>query len=173
MTFNFENLEQVRKTMIEEIDLAVKQNDLYYSTRFTEQGKLKWPELLKEAAEKYNEHWLAYQMEANALIKGMETAKKPLGGYTVKHVPDTAAETLADGQFNRYYMIAVCRQAISENKNYVTVYRAKVRQNPRSESKQLIGNQLYPKQFIVELRNLADSFKSKMLKPNSGLSIKL
>lgn len=168
------NLDEVtRKYMLEEIDMAIKQNNLYDSARFNDIGKQKWPSLLREATEKFNEHWLAYQIEANRMMKGMETVRIPSGGYTIKHVPHIAAETLAEGQFNRYYILAICRRAISEGKHSIIVYRAKERQSPRPESEQLIDKQLDPNAIINEIRPVASSLKSELLKPNSGLSIKI
>ena len=103
--FKFENLDDVtRIEMLKAITEAEHSGNIYYSTRFNEAGNKQWLPLLKQAAQEHNEHWLAYQLEVNGLMKGFEGAHKPSGGYTIKHVPHTAAETMAEGQFNRFYI---------------------------------------------------------------------
>ncbi len=106
MPFNFLNLDDLtRRIMQDDIKLAFENNNLYFSTRFNDKGRQHWPTLLLEAAQRYDEHWLSYKIEEMGLMKDFEKAKKPLGGYTIKHVPHSAVATFADGQFNRYYII--------------------------------------------------------------------
>jgi hypothetical protein len=172
--FNFQNLDgATRKCMIEEINWAIRNNAIYNSTRFVPGAKEKWPDLLLEAAKSHNEHWLARQIEENFMLNGSEPARKPKGGYTIKHVPDTASETLAEGQFNRYYILGLCQRAILESKKSVEIYRAKHRDSPRSKSQALIGQTIDAKTLIDQLRPVDSSLNSELLKPNSGLSIKL
>lgn len=128
-------------------------------------------DLLIQAATDKNEHWLAHQAEQLGFFKDEEIKRKPKGGYTVAWVPHTASETLADGEFNRYYMIAVCDDAIAHGANAVTIYRAKERAEPRPDSAELIGKALNPTTLITELRKLPSSGVHPLLKPNSGLSI--
>jgi hypothetical protein len=158
---------------LEEIDLASQTGNVYFSRRFNEAGKAKWVSLLRQAAQEHNEHWLAYQIEAHRLMKDYEHAQKQLGGYTIKHVPHTAAETLAEGQFNRFYIIAVCRLALEQGKKTVTIYRAKGRVEHRPESDALIGTQESADCLIKELRFVQESLNHKLLRPNSGLSVQL
>jgi hypothetical protein len=174
MALNFVNLDdKTRKYMVEELENAKKEGNIYYSKRFILDRDERWPSLLIEAARSYTEHWLAYQIEANSMMKGMETARKPSGGYTTKHVPNTAAETLAEGQFNRYYMLGVCRCALQEGVKAVQIYRAKEVDNPRPESERLIGQKLDVETLISEIRPMDSSLGHPLLKPNSGLSVKL
>lgn len=99
--FDFENLDENTRTyMLEAISDAEASGNIYFSTRFNDAGHNQWIPLLKSAAKEHNEHWFAYQLEANCLMKEFEGFKTPSGGYTVKHVPNTAAETMAEGQFN-------------------------------------------------------------------------
>ena len=174
MPFNFKDLDETtRRFMIDEIEAATREDNLYFSKRFTTLGSKEWPNLLLEAAKKHNEHWLAYQLEARGLMKGFEGSATPSGGYTIKHVPHTAAETMAEGQFNRYYILGVSRRAISEGKNQVYIYRAKPVEQPRPESQRLIGSALNPSDLIRQIRPRQSSLGHQLLKPNSGLSIHL
>ena len=170
--FKFTKLDaRTRTLMLEEISRAQQSNELYYSTRFNEAGRRDWTNWLQTAATQHDEHWLAYQIEAAGAMKHLETRTKPKGGYTIAHVPDTAAETMAEGQFNRFYMAAICRRALEDNMRSVRVYRAKQRGEPRSESRALEGTLRTADSLLKELRNKELSLKCDLLKPNSGLSI--
>lgn len=107
--FNFMNLDETtRSFMVKKIEEASSTGNIYFSKRFNEAGAQQWVSLLSEAAELHNEHWLAFQIESPVLMKGFEGSKTPSGGYTTKHVPHNASETLAEGQFNRFYILALC-----------------------------------------------------------------
>ena len=159
--------------MTNEINWAIENNQLYYSKRFLENMREKWQSLFIEAAKSHAEHWLAFQIEDNLMLKGFEIAKKPKGGYTTKHVPETASETLSSGQFNRYYIIGLCQRALAEGNKFVEIYRAKESTNSRFESESLVGKKIDATKLITELRNLESSLRSDLLKPNSGLSVRL
>jgi hypothetical protein len=172
MAFNFLDLDdKTRRFMVEEVDTATSTGNLYFSKRFNEKGNVRWPSLLREAVADYTEHWLAYQIEAEELMKELEGSHTRLGGYTVKHVPHTAAETLADGQFNRFYILGVCRHALDEGHKMVRVYRAKQSQEPRPESDALIGTSISAQEILDSLRPVQSSLGHQLLKPNSGLSV--
>lgn len=172
MPFTFRELDsEVRGLMGAEIKDAIATGSLYFSKRFNDAGRAAWSDLLLEAATSRDEHWLAYRLETIGAMEGWETRTKPGGGYTTAHVPDTAAETLADGEFNRYYMCAVCRKAIAAGGPAVTVYRAKERANPRAGSEALIGTTFDPAELVVELRQQPSGAPHPLLQPNSGLSV--
>lgn len=172
--FKFENLDDTtRAAMLEAIEEAERSNNIYYSTRFNEAGNRQWLPLLKQAAKEHNEHWLAYQLEASALMKDFEGAHKPTGGYTIKHVPHTAAETMAEGQFNRFYILGLCKRARAEGVSHLVIYRAKERFSHRPESQALIGTNLSIDEIESQLKETRASFKSQLVKPNSGISVKL
>lgn len=170
--FNFTKLDaKTRTLMVEEIDLAQQSDNIYFSARFNALGNAGWGQWLKDAATQYDEHWLAFRLEVEGAMNHLETAAKPKGGYTVKHVPDTAAETMAEGQFNRFYMAAICRRSIDEGRATVRVYRAKHRSDPRPGSQSLDGTTRDANGLLEELRSKARSLNCDLLKPNSGLSI--
>jgi len=170
--FSFKKIDaRTRALMTEEISSAHKSGALYYSTRFTQIGTDSWPAWLIGAAGEFDEHWLAFQIEAANAMKHLETRAKPKGGYTAAHVPDTAAETLAEGQFNRFYIAAICRRAIEDGQSSVYVYRAKRSDNPRPESIALEGTARSAAALLGEVRNKDMSLKCDLLKPNSGLSV--
>ena len=88
-------------------------------------------------------------------------------------VPYDANETLADGEFNRFYITALCLKAL-ENKNIkLVVYRAKSVSRPRPESQAKIGQVVNPQSLLNDLRSTVGIDTSLGLPsgPNSGLSI--
>ncbi len=157
--------------MVQEITSGHEAGQLYFSTRFNQIGQKNWPQWLLTAAKSQDEHWLAYQLERAGAMKHLETRAKPKGGYTTAHVPDNAAETMAEGQFNRYYIAAICRRALEDGKNSVRIYRAKQRGEPRPESRALEGTTRDANALLQEVRSKAESLKYDLLKPNSGLSV--
>jgi hypothetical protein len=174
MRFEFRDLDAAtRRYMVEEIEAAIRDGNLYPSRRFTPAGVSQWPDLLLDAARGHDEHWLAYQMEVRSMMKGLEGSATPSGGYTVKHVPHTAAQTMAEGQFNRYYILGLCRRAVASGADEVVVYRAKPVTDPRPESEAMVGEHLNAAHLVEELRPVQSSLGHYLLKPNSGLSVHL
>lgn len=174
MRFEFKHLDDVtRGYMLEEIQAARQEKNLYYSRRFNDSGVARWPELLAQAARRHDEYWLACQLEEEGLMRGLEGARTPSGGYTIRYVPHTAAGLLAEGQFNRYYILGVCRRALAERKSAVVVYRAKHRSEQASEPDEITGSSLDAQVLHAELRLHETSLAHRLLLPNSGLSVSL
>jgi hypothetical protein len=90
-------------------------------------------------------------------------------------VPYTAAETLAEGEFNRLYARGLCIRAIRENITEVEVYRGKTVMHPRSESEFLIGRRFSPTELLNDLRNSKGVEPALGIPPgpNSGITIKI
>jgi len=103
-------------------------------------------------------------------MKHLKSHKKPWD-YNLEYVPDARAEMLASGQFNRFYMAAICRRALADGEPSVIIYRAKQRRNPREESQLLEGTSRDANDLLNELRNNDLCLKCELSKINSGLSI--
>jgi len=113
MQFMFENLDdQTRRAMEQEIDRDIAEGRLYISPRLNLQGQASWAGLLRDAVRRQNEVWLAEQVRNGRLLKTHEERRKPKGGTTLAVVPVTAPETLAEGEFNRYYARGLCVRAM-------------------------------------------------------------
>ncbi len=95
-------------------------------------------------------------------------------GKPVK-VPRNAHETLAEGEFNRFYIRGLCRRAIDEGLSALEVYRAKEVRDPRPESQNMIGKSLDPSQLLNDLRTQIgiDTVLGLPSGPNSGLSARI
>ncbi len=170
MNFNFLNLDQnTRDEMEVEIANDITNNQLYLSNRLSHIGLADYPELLKMAAKDHDEVWLAEQLTQKNRMNGIEqTARGP------KKVPINASITLAEGEFNRYYMRALCRIAIIDNLK-LEVYRAKAVEISRISSEEKIGQSVVPKSLLDDLRDSIGVETALGLPqgPNSGLSVKL
>ncbi|MBW9232142.1 hypothetical protein [Leptospira santarosai] len=175
MAFSFKNLDAAtRAEMRKEIQSDIDSKKIYISPRLNSTGVTKYPELLIESAENYDEVWLAKQIKSLNLLNLTEIKKTPKGGTTTASIPVIANETLAEGEFNRYYARALCLIASSIS-GTVKVYRAKQVLNARSESEQRIGQTFDPNLLLNDLRNSigVDTALKLPSGPNSGLSIYL
>ncbi len=126
----------VRRKMVEEFDRDGQ--NYYRSKRLTGDGSTRWPELLRAALESGSDESLAEQLRSQGLLQANESTKKT----STKAVPWDAADTLSEGQFNHYYIRALCREAIEHGENEVMVYRAKAVGEEREQSRRLIGRSL-------------------------------
>ena len=173
--FNFINLdEKTRAYMLEAIDDADRIGNIYYSSRFNDTGRQEWLWLLKQAAREHDEQWLAEQVESNHLMRELEGGRTPRGNYSVKHIPqEAAADTLAEGQFNRFYMLGLARRAKADGIGDLEVYRARETATPRPESQAMIGSLISVDEVEGQLRDTKASLKSPLLQLRSGISLKL
>lgn len=173
--FHFHNLDdKTRKYMREAIEDADRLGNIYYSSRFNEAGRREWLGLLKKAARAHDEKWLAQQVEDNHLMRELEGGRTPRGAYTVKHIPGAAAaDTLAEGQFNRFYMLGLSKRARAEGIPELEVYRARETASPRPQSQKLIGTRIPVEEVEDQLRDTKASLKSLLLRVRSGISLRL
>lgn len=176
MSLDLKSLDEtVRKLMLEEIELDNKNNTLYISQRLNEKGKKTYLELLKESANSGNDSILAYRLLNDSCMAEKELRKKKNGGFSEVSVPYNANETLAEGEFNRFYMRALCLRVIKDGKGKLKVYRAKQVNNARQESMNKIGQIVDPEKLLSDLRANVGSDTALGLPPgpNSGLSIEI
>ena len=160
--------------MLAEIDSDIAHGRLFDSPRLNAVGKQKYPTLLKEAAEKHDDTWLANELRNGNNFNATEQRNTKNGIVTAK-VPVTAPETLAEGEFNRFYLRGLRLRAINERKSGLIVYRAKQVNDPRPESQAKIGSSIDPNRLLSDLRSNVgiDTFLGLPAGPNSGLSAKL
>jgi len=176
MALKLVNLDKrTREFMVEEIDADKAAGKLYMSPRLNERGNENYYDLLKKAAEEYDDSWLAEQLRKDGLMKSVEERKKPKGGYTTAQVPVTAPDTLAEGEFNRFYIRGLCQRAIKDKIPELIIYRAKEVSSPRRESEAKIGERIDPKRLLEDVRANpgVDTALGLPAGPNSGLSARL
>ena len=169
------NLETARSLMLEEVERDIAAGTLYRSPRLTEEGWAQYADLLREAVQSHNDEWLKAQIGSRGLIKSHEQ-RRTKTGFTMVKVPYTAAETLAEGEFNRYYVRGVCRLVLEQDADQVTIYRAKAVEQPRYESEMRIGKKIGAQVLLDDLRATSNANMNTALGvpagPNSGLSVR-
>jgi hypothetical protein len=175
MGLAFRNLDQrTRELMLEELELDMASNTLYLSDRLNPYGRNVFPRLLEHAFSTGDDTTLANDLRHGCFNLTFQR-RKPKGGYSDVTMPVNAPDMLAEGEFNRFYIRALCRRTIEEGKSIVRMYRAKSVSNPRPESEMLIGHLANAQQLLEDLRtNIGKNTNTGIPGgPNSGLSVEL
>lgn len=174
MPLDLVDLDTVRGEMLAEVDDDMAASELYLSPRLSPTGRAQYPGLLRTAIESGTDGSLALALQGPGLINDTEQ-RRTKSGYTTAKVPVTAPTTLAEGEFNRFYIRGVCRSAIADGSMTVTVYRARASATPRSESVALEGTTLDARALLDDLRTHSgvDTVLGLPPGPNSGLSVRL
>ncbi len=175
MAFKFENLDsKTRQLMLDELELDIKNKRLYLSSRLSEIGKKQYPQLLRNAIQENNETTLANNLKIQNCLNPTEPRNTNQGAKIVC-VPVTANETLAEGEFNRFYIRALCSKVIEDKRSTLEIYRAKQVSTPRPESQMMIGKIVNPEKLLNDLRtNIGvDTVLGLPPGPNSGLSVRI
>jgi hypothetical protein len=168
------SIPEVRQFMLEEMQHDIDQNDLYESPRLSPAGRTQYPRMLRDALASGTPEVLARSLGEPGLLNATETRQTKNGAVTAK-VPVTAPETLAEGEFNRFYVRGVCRQALAAGHDKVEVYRAKQVTVARSESTAKIDTLVSAEKLLADIRAHIgiDTALGIPAGPNSGLSIRL
>ena len=169
MALNYRNLDScTRNYMVKEIEFSIdRDGGLYKSRVLTGKGLREWPDLLTDAAKEHDDGWLARQVRMPGRMRQLTAAGR--------RVAVNAHETLAESEFNHFYVRAICRRAIAERKT-VVVYRAKPVAEERSSSRDLIGQERDACAVLEDLRDHPGSIGAEFYipgGPNSGISLEL
>ena len=176
MSLQLENLDSpTRQFMLSEVAHDIASGSLYISNRLGPDGRTSWLNLLRQAIEKHDAQWLADALRSQSCMASTETRRNSSGGITNAKVPVTAPDTLAEGEFNRFYIRGLCQRVVQQGTGSLIVYRAKEVSSPRAESQALIGTQIDAQQTLADLRDNPgiDTALGLPPGPNSGLSIRL
>jgi hypothetical protein len=170
-----ENLDaRTRGYMRAEFEDDLDHESLYISPRLSERGVQDYPELLRAAIDTGSDVTFGNSLTFHGRMK--ETEERRVGAETkTVRAPATAADTLAEGEFNRMYMRGLCRRALDDAITALIVYRAKGVRQPRAESLALSGQPVDAAALLTELRARSESAPASdmLFGPNSGLSVKL
>jgi len=173
--FSFDNLDsETRELMAKELSFDISRGSVFMSHRLLEGREQLHVSLLEQALLQGTPESFAQAIKNSSLLKTIELRTKN-GRQFPANVPYTAHETLADGEFNRFYVRALCLRAIHEGKNEIEVYRAKPVRASRVQSEALIGTFISCAQLLEDLRNNigVDTALGVPAGPNSGLSVRL
>lgn len=167
--------DSVRQCMLAELEEDMRNEALYLSPRLNGFGIRGYPDIIKHALSEGSPESFAVDIRSRGCLKSHEERRKRGGGYTLAKVPVNAAETLAEGEFNRFFLRGLCCYVLKKGKEYVEVYRAKEVRDPRSLSEELIGKKLLAKEILQDLRTHqgVDTALGLPAGPNSGLSARL
>lgn len=175
MALNYINLDHLtREYMKKEFQYDQEKNGFYLSNFLSENGKEQWPTLLGEAIE-YDDSWLENEIIRRGLLAQFYPRRKPRSTEMMQaKVPVTAAQTLAEDEFNRLYARGLSARVISEGDEFVEVYRARYSEHPRPESEAIIGKKINPSAILQDLRDNpgVDTALGIPPGPNSGITIK-
>jgi len=171
--FNLDD--RTRQLMLEEMQLDVANNKLFISPYLSGQGVRDYPDLLRQAITSGDDTSLAAALTQQRRILRSYTRRTPRQGYSIVSVPENAAETIAEEEFNRYYIRALARRAIAEGVPELVVVRAKPVQEPRPQSEALVETSVNPNDLLADLRAHTDEPPELGIPagPGSGISVRL
>jgi hypothetical protein len=175
MSFDFQDLDAVtRRHMRAELELDLAQGRVRLGSRLTDAGREAYPGLLAAAIDRGDPEVLATALREGGLLSEFELGRSARGKIYQRRVPVTAATTLAEEDWNRYYMRALCVRAIDDCVSALEVYRAKPVTRPRPESQARVGYLIQPKRLLEDLRDHVDGPTERGLPagPNSGVSVR-
>src|SRR5229473_3202736 len=139
MGLHYANLDDnTRQCMLVESQLG----NHYISPRLTEAGQARWQEILEEAMRLHNDDWLAGQLLSQGLVRSEELYTR--SGVTRQRRVNQAqaAQQLAEGEFNRYYLRGLCLRSKSSGVSELIVYRGEQVSQPRPESEAKVGTRV-------------------------------
>lgn len=176
MGLTYRNLdERTRELMLAEIERDIVANTLFLSDNLNPQGRVDYPNLIRATAMSGSDVTLSTDIRSR-LNMHEKPRKLKSGGFSKPPVMrSNAHEMLAEGEFNRFYIRAVCLRAIEDGISEVVVYRAKSVQHARSESERKIGQHVAAETLLQDLRAHpgVDTALGLPSGPNSGLSVHL
>lgn len=179
MSLHYENLDEItREFMASEIQYDIDRGQLYIAVnRLSAAGQASYPRLLKEAATAHDDGWLANELRRVGVMNSHQDRHHADGRVTRVRIPVNAPDTLAEGEFNRFYIRALCLRGLDDSRLRLVIYRAKQVENPRPESEAKIGSTIDPAAALLVLRaNPAESGWENAIglaQPNSGLTVRI
>ncbi|GJM43285.1 MAG: hypothetical protein DHS20C21_01270 [Gemmatimonadota bacterium] len=176
MGLDYRNLDaRTRELMLAEIDRDISESTLYLSDNLSPQGRAEYPDLIRDAARSGSDETLALAIRSRLNAREKPRALKT-GGFSKPPVMrSNAHQMLGEGEFNRFYIRALCVRAIQDGVPHVIVFRAKAVRRARSASEEMIGQGMPAEGLLADLRNRqgVDTALGLPPGPNSGLSVQL
>lgn len=158
----------IRKLMIEEV--AYDGDGLYSGSYITDAGKLAWKDMLIEACNSGSDETLAAALTRGRYINAF-ISRRTKNGVTQVRVPYTAANTVGESNFSRFYLRALSRFAIENDIPFLVGYRAMAVENSRPGSEEKIGMHFDPKLILEDLRATMDGQPEHGMPPGVGSGI--
>ncbi len=174
MLLDYQDLDDdTRDKMVSEIQADIDGGTLYMSKRLSQGGRDDYPDLLENAAENHDDEWLSNEIAKAQRLNPTVPRENQNGTVTQTKMPSNAHTMLGMGEFNTFYIRALCLRAIEEKRELV-IYRARQSSRPRPESEAAIGKKPDPEWLLKELRLHPEQRDPDVIpEPNSGLTVRL
>ena len=139
MKFNLENLDDLtRQMMVNEVDHDIINDQLYFSRKFSDTGKMMYTHLLKQAIIFGNEETLAKSLKVYHCFES--------------HVPETDHQIFAEHAFNRLHMRATCVRAFENGQPFKITHTHQTADHSRTASETIIDKAAQLKGLLELLR---------------------
>lgn len=107
MALYYENLdERTRRFMLEEVESDAAEGVLHISTRLNPSGQQDYERLLRESIREHDDTWLTEELRYGDYFNPT-LQRQTQRGTTTQKMPSNAPDTLAEGEFNRFYIRGV------------------------------------------------------------------
>lgn len=159
---------ETRSLMQSEVNEDIQKERLFISERLNELGRELYPDFLKSAIKSGDEVIFKELLESGSHFNTSDFRL----GKPIK-MASNASQLLAQSEFNRFYIRAICLKAIEHGIENVEIYRARESSWARPESEARIGITLNAKSLLEDLRDSIGEEPKYLPDINSGLSVKL
>jgi hypothetical protein len=172
MALNLLNLNDIiRKLMLSEVDYDAQRGRTYLSPRLNRTGQITYLAKLKHAIESQDAAWLAEQL--HGYFDSIELTKSKKGTIT-SDIPKNADETIAESEFNRFYMRALCLFAVEKEIKHLIVCRTKHAGSTKPTARAKVGSSIAPQKLLNDLReNVGKKTRLGLGEPSSSLTVRL
>jgi hypothetical protein len=172
MSLHLKQLDRrTRALMLEEIDEAETVGSLHMSELLSVHGKINYATLFKHAVKNGNDETFAQALVARESFKGHEIRVVEDKTLWIEINPHVAASNLAEAEFNRYYVRAICKRALQDGISTVTLYDANEKNGSSAEFETLMNKAIDAAALLRDLKGGAALHSN--LKPNQSLSVKI
>ncbi|MGA7615367.1 MAG: hypothetical protein WBX15_09310 [Thermoanaerobaculia bacterium] len=146
MPLTFEHLdEHTRQLMLLEFTADASVRALYFSPRLSVRGRIRYAVQMGTAIRNGTPDQLMVELNAPGILEESATSRRSRRS--------SAAARIAEEEFNRYYMRAVCRRALEEGIEAVEVSRSIHARIGRRRIEPVIGKLLPARSLLAELRS--------------------
>lgn len=158
----------VHAMMMEEVELDG--DNLYLSSYFTDVGRAHWKGLLLAACRAGDDVSLAQELGSGPHLKAFYF-RQTKNGPVKASVPCNAHEVIAESNFSRFYLRALCRFALLKGVEELVGYRAMEVAVPRPGSEEKIGTLFAAAPMLDDLRATMDRNPMLGMPPGVGSGI--
>ena len=169
MGLNYTQLnETLRRFMLQEFE----QGGHYISPRLNEGGRARWIGLLKDALQYHTDVWLERELIRRNCFVTTEYLKSTMGKTVTRAVNrEQVAKTLAEGEFNRFYLRGLCMAARTRGYSHLIVTPGRIIPNALTASRKSIGTAVEVNGLLNTLRNNSYKHVDMALGAPEGLTI--